>query len=195
MIWLQEAATFKHLLQCSILYNPLPLQMCFIPALCLITQEQHYQLSEADVPLWSTATPQVASIHLNACVTADRHSWCRTIHLHEENRSKVIKTAYGKVLAKENMAMVSSCCHFSKKDINVDGKQERLQDWGLWRYWHHWHSGAIKSVYQHWNSNKEDELPCIFAVKAANRSSDAERAREGEYGGVGPVGLCFWLLW
>ena len=42
---------FKHLHRCSIFYTPPPLQMCFIPLLCLITQEQHYQLSEADVLL------------------------------------------------------------------------------------------------------------------------------------------------
>lgn len=51
IMWLHEDAILKHLHHCSIFYTPPPLQMCFISLLCLITLEQHYQLSEADVLL------------------------------------------------------------------------------------------------------------------------------------------------
>ena len=51
IMWRHEDAILKHLHHCSIFYTPPPLQMCFISLLCLITLEQHYQLSEADVLL------------------------------------------------------------------------------------------------------------------------------------------------
>lgn len=43
-----------------------PLKRCFFSPLCLITQEQNYQLSGADVPLWSAGAPGVDNIHLSA---------------------------------------------------------------------------------------------------------------------------------
>lgn len=142
--------------------------MCFIPPLCLITQEQHYQLSEADVLLWRTATPQVASIHLSASVAAGSHSWTRTIHLDEESRSGVRKMVYG-VYGKWQQAAPPL---FPKGRRHTrDGRQWRDRVTGLWHYWHHWHTVAMKSAHQHWNANKEVGLPSV--APAANRSRES----------------------
>lgn len=110
-MWLQEDALLSTCISAlSPLSHPPHLCKCVLFHCCV-------SLHKNSTTSWvrqmfncrATATPQVASIHLSACVTAGSHSWTATIYLDEENRSRAIKMVCGKGCAKQNMAMAIAC--------------------------------------------------------------------------------------
>lgn len=95
------------------------LQMCFIPLLCLITQERHHQLSWADVLLQHAAAPLVASIHPDESAAAE---WRRSI-----TTCRIAAVSMSDS-AKHNMATCSSAV-ISHGRTNYR-KQEAAGSWG-----------------------------------------------------------------
>lgn len=160
-------------------------QMCFIPPLCLITLEQHYQLREADVLLWSTATPQVASIHLSACATAGSHSWSWTIHLHEWNGFGAGYVARGVGFCEIKCTRGRVCCYFLRQTDKADSKGEVKEHWQYWR------KLQVKST----SSAKIKISNTVYPSGPSNGCSVAGRGEaQTEDGGSWWLWLC-WLLW